>query len=102
MLYISNIKPSNETDVLSRYEWQWRGSSHVHGFLWLNDAPKPEDLDIEDIDSVQRFIAFWDPIVSTWHPHPPQPPAPIHPSARLWNTLTDSQQELAELLNRFQ
>ncbi|KAF7293451.1 ATP-dependent DNA helicase [Mycena indigotica] len=27
-----------------RYEWQERGSGHVHGFVWLKDAPNPDDI----------------------------------------------------------
>lgn len=28
-----------------RYEWQDRGSGHVHGFFWLKDAPNPNEID---------------------------------------------------------
>ena len=28
-----------------RYKWQQHGSGHVHGFLWLKDAPDPDDID---------------------------------------------------------
>jgi ATP-dependent DNA helicase PIF1 len=27
-----------------RYEWQERGSGHVHGFLWLKDAPTVDEI----------------------------------------------------------
>ena len=30
-----------------RYEWQERGSGHVHGFLWLKDAPNVNEINWE-------------------------------------------------------
>jgi hypothetical protein len=89
-------------DYWWRFEWQNRGSSHIHGFLWLEDAPKVEDLRLNEEDSVREFIDFWDPLVSTWNPGKNEPPAPQHPSAQDPTTLTDTQLELAQLLNRVQ
>jgi hypothetical protein len=89
-------------DFWWRYEWQHRGSSHIHGFLWLEDAPSIDDLDMSDPIQLQRFIDFWDKHVSTWHPQLATPPAAIHPSARLFNTLEDTKLELAQMLNRLQ
>jgi hypothetical protein len=51
---------------------------------------------------VQNYINFWDQHGSTWHPHLNKPPAPIHPSAQLFNTLQDTKKELAEMLNCLQ
>lgn len=90
------------TDWWFRYEWQHRGSSHVHGFIWMEDAPSVEDLNPEDAESVRSFVTFWDPIVSTWNPGITVPKADPHPSNRAWNTLEDTLKELAEMLNRFQ
>jgi len=89
-------------DFWWRYEWQHRGSSHVHGFLWLKDAPSVDDFDRNNPEAVQNYINFWDQHISTWHPDKNCPPAAIHPSARLFNTLDDTKQELAEILNRLQ
>lgn len=51
---------------------------------------------------MHQFIRFWDPLVSTWNPKPTHPPAPMHPSSRPFTTLSDTQQELVELINRVQ
>jgi ATP-dependent DNA helicase PIF1 len=97
------IKPKFKIkDSWWRYEWQHRGSSHIHGFLWMEDAPSVDALDINNPDSVAAFIHFWDQHVSTWHPNKDCPPAAIHPSAQMFNTLQDTKKELAEMLNRFQ
>ena len=57
------------TDILGavdfwfRYEWQHRGSVHVHGLVWLKDAPQMERLKTTDpiarqaaIDEVSVYI----------------------------------------------
>ncbi|PPQ85080.1 hypothetical protein CVT24_010166, partial [Panaeolus cyanescens] len=46
-----------------RYEWQERGSGHVHGFAWLKDAPKPEDLDGLREEKVKEFCVYWDSLI---------------------------------------
>jgi Helitron helicase-like domain at N-terminus len=86
-------------DFWYRYEWQHCGSSHVHCFFWLDKAPKVEDLDISNEESVNEFIRFWDPLVSTTNPSKDEPKATVHPSSQDPNTLTYSQRELAQLLN---
>jgi hypothetical protein len=85
-----------------RFEWQHRGSSHIHGFLWMRDAPDITELDLGNIDSIEQFIQFWDPLVSTMNPAKDEPRAAIHPSARDHTTLRYDLQELAQLLNRVQ
>jgi hypothetical protein len=89
-------------DFWWRFEWQHRGSSHVHGFFWLEDAPSIDDLDLNKPEDLAKFVDYWDSRVSTWHPDSTVPPAAIHPSAMLFNTLADTKLELAQVLNRFQ
>ena len=96
------VKKFKIKDYWWRYEWQHRGSSHIHGFFWMSDAPSVDNLDPSDPISLQNFINFWDQHVSTWHPDKNCPPAAIHPSARLFSSLEDTKQELAEMLNRLQ
>jgi ATP-dependent DNA helicase PIF1 len=103
-LYLKHVlKPKFKiTDYWYRYEWQHRGSSHVHAFFWLRDAPNVEDLDPEDPESAQAFVTFWDPLVSTINPSINEPKTAIHPSAQHPSTLTYTQRALAQLLNRVQ
>ncbi|KAJ8469320.1 hypothetical protein ONZ45_g16931 [Pleurotus djamor] len=97
------VKPKwNVTDYWWRYEWQHRGSSHIHGFLWMKNAPSVDTLDLSDALAVQNWLDYWDNHISTWNPGINVPPADIHPSSRLFNTLSDTKQELAEILNRLQ
>src|SRR6266496_1114972 len=97
------LKPKfNVVDYWFRYEWQHRGSSHVHVFFWIKDAPKVEDLKLENAESVEAFIKFWDPLISTHNPAVGEPKTTIHPCAQEHGTLNYSQRELAQLLNRVQ
>eukprot|EP01018_Ginkgo_biloba_P016121 Gb_08820 [translate_table: standard] len=52
----------------SRYEWQHRGSSHVHGFLWLNGAPDMDKLDWQNAEQVEQVKNFFNKIVHAWNP----------------------------------
>ncbi|XP_057837722.2 uncharacterized protein LOC131047921 [Cryptomeria japonica] len=51
-----------------RYEWQHRGSAHIHGFLWLSNAPDMDNLDWSNYDVVQSAKSFFDRYVTTWNP----------------------------------
>ena len=55
-------------DYWWRYEWQHHGSSHIHGFFWMEDEPSVDALDKDNADLVETFIHFWHQHVSTWHP----------------------------------
>ena len=59
-------------------------------------------FDRNNAEAVQNYINFWDQHISTWHPDTNCPPAAIHPSACIFNTLGDTKQELAEILNHLQ
>jgi ATP-dependent DNA helicase PIF1 len=98
-----------------RYEWQERGSGHIHGLLWLKDAPDVDDIDwnliktndgaIPDIQELRmrEFIAYWDERISAWNPVPREDEdAPLlghHPSSKPYSGLRPVQEELSELLN---
>ena len=41
-----------------RYEWKHRGLTHIHGFIWLIDAPNMDTLYWEDIVAVEAAIFF--------------------------------------------
>lgn len=59
-------------------------------------------LDKDNTESVTTFIYSWDQHVSTWHPDQNCPPAVIHPSAQMFNTLQGTKKELVEMLNCLQ
>jgi hypothetical protein len=69
-------------DFWYRYEWQERGSGHVHGFLWLKDAPDTDDIDWtllkdrdrlipeDQEDKMRLFVSFWETIITAINPFP--------------------------------
>ncbi|XP_059064988.1 uncharacterized protein LOC131857017 [Cryptomeria japonica] len=51
-----------------KYEWQHRGSAHIHGFLWLPNAPDMDKIDWSNHEAVQSANSFFDKYVTTWNP----------------------------------
>lgn len=85
-----------------RYEWQHRGSSHVHGLIWLEGAPSPDTLDINNEPMVEEFLQYWTPRVCAINPKADEPPATLHPCAVLPDDMSFTHQRLAQMLNRVQ
>ena len=58
-------------DYWLRFEWQHRGSPHIHGLAWLSDAPDVEkiygDPNVSEGDK-QLVLNFIDSLVSTQNP----------------------------------
>jgi hypothetical protein len=45
----------NILDFWHRFEWQHRGSTHVHGFLWQG-APNVDEISVDDADAVHLLL----------------------------------------------
>ena len=60
-------KGFNVKDFWSRFEWQHRGSPHVHGFLWLHGAPNMDKLDWHNEEQVREAESFFHCIVHAWN-----------------------------------
>lgn len=71
-----------------QFVWKNRGSSHVHGLVWLRDAPAPDRLNIHDKENAQEFLDVWSTRVSTINPGKDIPPHPKHPSAHSSDDIT--------------
>jgi hypothetical protein len=98
-----------------RYEWQERGSGHIHGFLWLKNAPNPDDIDWEHAkkadaivsdeqqEMIAAFINHWKRVISAWNPFPRMdentPLVGEHPCNKRPENWTFDKAELSELLN---
>ena len=54
--------------LFSRYEWQHRGSTHIHGFLSLQIAPNMDTIDWENALEVANAHKFFDHYVIVWNP----------------------------------
>lgn len=97
-----------------RYEWQDRGSGHIHGFVWLKDAPDVSKIDwniLKDPEAIvsddqqkrmNEFVTYWDKHITAWNPSLPAPNAPrsgTHPCSVPYGNLHGTKAELADLLN---
>lgn len=95
----------NVKDFWFRYEWQHRGSPHVHGLLWLDDAPDCSH-DIEAIEEEDRanIIEYFDAIVSACIGTTYVVPIQGNPCRQRYTDLTQLQKEtdLDRLLSAIQ
>ena len=56
-------------DYWFRFEWQHRGSPHVHGVAWVEGAPDAEQVLVStDNNAKQQFVEYMDKVVSTMNP----------------------------------
>ena len=104
--YISLLKAK---DYWLRFEYQHRGSPHVHGVVWLSDAPDVQNiLAVEDQSSQEDLIRYIDKIVSTTNPailrdgsnasDAPQPRVNPHICNKLYTDVEDHQEDLNHLI----
>ena len=97
------------TDYWLRFEWQHRGSPHVHGLAWLPNAPHIEQAFASgnaDTVTTNNIIQYIDSVVTTSN-HAMQPgsvdpscPPQTNPHVcnKAFSQVTDYEQDLAELI----
>ena len=66
-------------DFWYRFEWQDRGSGHVHGFLWLTGGPEITDARMEDPAFRQTLVDYFKTRVFGQSPLPDLPRPDVHP-----------------------
>lgn len=94
------------TDYWSRYEFQGRGSTHVHGFAWLDPggAPEVQAAPLNEV-SRQEFTQFWSKHVFAVNPEPNRQP-PARRSRSVYNSstaqLANTFGQLSDVVNRTQ
>ena len=104
--YISLLKAK---DYWLRFEYQHRGSPHVHGVVWLSDAPDVQNiLAVEDQSSQEDLIRYIDKILSTINPailrdgsnasDASQPRVNPHICNKLYTDVEDHQEDLNHLI----
>ena len=86
-------------DYWYRYEWQDRGSGHVHGFLWLEGPPPPRTTTEEECEAVAMYWSDW---VTAINPHQTLLQAGRNPASMPFAERSNTLYHLTESLNRFQ
>ena len=99
------------TDYWLRFEWQHRGSPHVHGLAWLPNAPDMEQLlsspDTSDA-AKEEITKFADSIVTTLNPavlpdgsnidDAPSPKTDPHICNQVYGDIQDLDKDLIDLV----
>ena len=88
------------TDYWHRFEWQARGSGHLHCLFWIPAAP---GLD-QDTDAAARatFAGYWGNYITAWNPDATRLPDARHPSSIPFADLTNTADQFTALVNRLQ
>ena len=97
------------TDYWLRFEWQHRGSPHVHGLAWLPDTPDVQQLGNDSSDTLkEEIIKHADSLVSTINPavlpdgsnlsDAPAPKVNPHVCSISYQDIQDIDQDLADLV----
>lgn len=90
------------TDYWLRFEWQHRGSPHVHGVAWLPDASDVERvLASQEVNYVDKIITTTNPAVLPDGSNTDEAPPPkTHPHVcnKAYADVEDFQQDLSDLV----
>ncbi|XP_054257274.1 uncharacterized protein LOC128982231 [Macrosteles quadrilineatus] len=89
-------------DFWRRYEWQHRGSPHIHMLLWLKDAPDVTRLSQMTEEELNQVVGYFDNLICTMNPGLNTPLAEIHPCRKRLLEVEDRQVDLSELVNKVQ
>src|SRR5579859_7160680 len=100
---LSKVGEFEFVDHWYRYEWQHRGSGHVHGFLWLRNGPDLDKKDINNPEHCRELAQFFSNKVFAHSPIPNLERPAVNP-CRLSGPVEgkDNRTDVAELLNRCQ
>ena len=85
-------------DFWYRFEWQSRGSGHVHGFICLEDQPPPST---KTEKSREELAKYWASMVSAINPHQSLPQLGVNPASLPILEQKNTLRDLTECLNRF-
>src|SRR5579859_3278097 len=100
---LSKVGEFEFVDHWYRYEWQHRGSRHVHGFLWLKNGLDLDKRDVNNPEHRRELVRFFSNKVFAHSPIPNLRRPTVNPF-RLSGPVEgkDNRTEIAELLNRCQ
>jgi len=79
LLMIKKLPQFKYQDYWYRYEWQHRGSGHVHGFLWFENAPLIDEMNLNNERDRQTLSRYFSQFIHAEIPIAGLLPAHIHP-----------------------
>src|ERR1700733_12028574 len=87
------------TDEWSRYEWQARGSGHLHCLFWIPSAPP---LDVTTAEARAQFAQYWGMNITAWNPDQLRPPDARNPASLARKDVANTADKFCAFLNRLQ
>ena len=76
---VKTIPGLRYVDFWCRYEWQFRGSGHIHGIIWLSDGPALNEMDLTNNAHKQLLVDFFSKLIFGKAPIDGHPAPAINP-----------------------
>ena len=88
-------------DFWLRYEWQSRGSPHIHGVLWQEDAPDMNEENFSE-ETIEIIKTYFDKFCTAFNPS--FTIDPMNPCEQKFSDIPayEKEQDLINLINRVQ
>ena len=96
-LMIPNLKI---VDFWYRIEFQHRGSPHIHGLFWIENAPSI-DVTHAQPQAMEQLKNYFDTLISTWHPNPNEQ-YDAHPSSLHYSQVENHESDYNHLIRAVQ
>ncbi|KAE8738768.1 hypothetical protein FOCC_FOCC015740 [Frankliniella occidentalis] len=96
------IKKYNVIDYWYRIEYQHRGSCHLHGVFWFENAPNCDKMEEATQEELDVIVDYFNDLISAINPDSHSEREDDHPCRKVYGNVTDFQKDLAELLNTVQ
>jgi hypothetical protein len=58
----------SNNNFIEKYEWKHIGSKHIHGFIWLDNAPNMDTLNWDNAIEIAKEKDYFDQHITTWNP----------------------------------
>ena len=87
------------TDHWDRFEWQARGSGHLHCLFWIPSAPS---LDQESDTAREIFAKYWGELITACNPDPLRPPDLRNPASLDPTDVANTSDQFTAFVNRLQ
>ena len=87
-------------DYWFRYEWQARGTGHIHCIIWMRNSPT---MGARTPEQREAFAQYWNEKVTAVNPNSTRPPDARNPASLPFIHICNTDDQVAAaLMNRFQ
>ncbi|KID80837.1 ATP-dependent DNA helicase PIF1 [Metarhizium guizhouense ARSEF 977] len=88
-------------DYWFRYEWQARGTGHIHCIIWMRDSPA---MGARTPEQREAFAQYWNKKVTAVNPNPnsTRPADARNPASLPFIHICNTDEQVAIFMNRFQ